>query len=544
MPKNFPISVTAKDAQAEFCLKSSSTGQQLLLQFCTTLGIREMWYFGLQYTDHKGRQLWLKTNKRIGSTFSHKETPLKFTFKVKYFPEDVSEELIEDITKSYFYHDVKESIVSGRVYCPMETAVLLASYQALINHGRYDPSHQTGFLNISKYLPPGVRNQCDVSDEQWEEKIVKFYIAHEDMSKEEAIVEYLKIAQDLEMFGVNYFKIKNNKDTDLWLGVDAFGLNIYEFDNQLNPKISFPWNEIHKLSFVRNKFSVKPVDTTAKSFTFITDSVHSCKTILNLSTGNHELYGLRRQPDSIEVQQMKIKAREQQNIREAERGKLRAEREARKLIEQRYREMERAMQEAEKANARTQSVLEDYEMRVSDLHMQLEEEQRARQRLEEMQRQMEEVNRCLEMQSAEAIDERSRLAAERDAVRQKIEEQTRLLSEREKEMSAAKAELERARLEREKQLNNAKEDSNECVLHNIPIQDECVRQTKADTDLDYAQRLKLLREDLNALRDAQKMRPADVQHEENVQKGMDKFRTLRAIRLGNTKKRVDQFESM
>ena len=51
-------------------------------------------------------------------------------------------------------------------------------------------------------------------------------------SREEAMTEYLKIAQDLEMYGVNYFEIKNKKGTDLWLGVDALGLNVYEKDDK------------------------------------------------------------------------------------------------------------------------------------------------------------------------------------------------------------------------------------------------------------------------------------------------------------------------
>ena len=50
--------------------------------------------------------------------------------------------------------------------------------------------------------------------------------------REEAMMEYLKIAQDLEMYGVNYFDIKNKKGTDLWLGVDALGLNIYEKEDK------------------------------------------------------------------------------------------------------------------------------------------------------------------------------------------------------------------------------------------------------------------------------------------------------------------------
>ena len=45
--------------------------------------------------------------------------------------------------------------------------------------------------------------------------------------REESMMEYLKIAQDLEMYGINYFDIKNRKGTELYLGVDALGLNIY-----------------------------------------------------------------------------------------------------------------------------------------------------------------------------------------------------------------------------------------------------------------------------------------------------------------------------
>ena len=52
------------------------------------------------------------------------------------------------------------------------------------------------------------------------------------MSREEAMMEYLEIAQDLDMYGVTYFEIKNKKGTDLWLGVDALGLNIYEKENK------------------------------------------------------------------------------------------------------------------------------------------------------------------------------------------------------------------------------------------------------------------------------------------------------------------------
>jgi len=46
--------------------------------------------------------------------------------------------------------------------------------------------------------------------------------------REDAVLEYLKTAQDLEMYGITYFEIQNKKGSEILLGVDALGINIYE----------------------------------------------------------------------------------------------------------------------------------------------------------------------------------------------------------------------------------------------------------------------------------------------------------------------------
>ena len=124
---------------------------------------------------------------------------------------------------------------------------------------------------------------------------------HRGMLREDAMMEYLKIAQDLEMYGVNYFEIKNKKGTELWLGVDALGLNIYEKEDRLTPKIGFPWSEIRNISFNDRKFVIKPIDTKAPNFVFFAPRLRINKRILTLCMGNHELYMRRRKPDTIEV---------------------------------------------------------------------------------------------------------------------------------------------------------------------------------------------------------------------------------------------------
>lgn len=36
-----------------------------VLQVVKTVGLREVWFFGLQYVDSKGYSTWLKLNKKV-----------------------------------------------------------------------------------------------------------------------------------------------------------------------------------------------------------------------------------------------------------------------------------------------------------------------------------------------------------------------------------------------------------------------------------------------------------------------------------------------
>ena len=170
------------------------------------------------------------------------------------------------------------------------------------------------------------------------------------MSRDEAEMEYLKIAQDLDMYGVNYFPIINKKESELWLGVTSTGLNIYSKNDKLMPKISFPWSEIKNIAYDAKKFTIKPVDKTAPLFQFYSSKSKMNKLILDLCIGNHELFVRRRRPDSMETQQMKAQARDEKFRRQLEKSKLAKERLAREEAEKEKKELEeRLLQSQEEA---------------------------------------------------------------------------------------------------------------------------------------------------------------------------------------------------
>ncbi|CAL8401769.1 unnamed protein product [Boreogadus saida] len=571
------------DAELEFAIQPSTTGKQLYDQVVKTIGLREVWYFGLQYQDTKGFSTWLKLNKKVTAQDVRKESPLLFKFRAKFFPEDVSEELIQEATQRLFFLQVKEGILNDDIYCPPETAVLLASYAVQAKYADYNKeSHATGYLSGDKLLPQRVLDQHKLNKEQWEERIQVWHEEHKGMLREESMMEYLKIAQDLEMYGVNYFNIKNKKGSELFLGVDALGLNIYEQNDKMTPKIGFPWSEIRNISFNDKKFVIKPIDKKAPDFVFYAPRLRINKRILALCMGNHELYMRRRKPDTIEVQQMKAQAREEKNQKKMERAMLQdekrkrevAEKEKEKIVKEKEELMDR-LRQIEDQTRRAQQELEEQTQKALELELERKRAEEAAEILEVDLRSAEEARLTLLHQSENQMKNQEHLATELADLTSKISilEDAKKQKDEEAQQWQDKAELVQEDLEKTKDELRTKmaaqiqepvnaEPVNEENEHDendesnaeasaefaggagANDRSEEERMTEADKNERVQKHLLALSSELAVARDETKKTVNDVIHAENVRAGRDKYKTLRQIRSGNTKQRIDEFECM
>ncbi|PIK58400.1 hypothetical protein BSL78_04621, partial [Apostichopus japonicus] len=369
----------------------------------------------------------LKLNKKVMVQDVTKGSPLQFKFRAKFFPEDVTEELIQEVTQRLFFLQVKEAILTDDVYCPPETSVLLASYAVQAKHGDHTKeSSSPEFLTNHKLLPERVIDQHNLTREQWVERIVNWYAEHKGMLKEDAMLEYLKIAQDLEMYGVNYFDIKNKKGTQLYLGVDALGLNVYEHQDKLTPKIGFPWSEIRNISFNDKKFTIKPIDKKAPDFIFFAPRLRVNKRILALCMGNHELYMRRRKPDTIEVQQMKAQAREDKQAKMMERQQVNREKAKREEAERQAEELREKLAKKEAQEVATREAIEKKNEETKELEEKARQAEIERQETERQKREAEEaaIQYRQQIESTEAKNaEMQRQAEEADALARKFAEE-------------------------------------------------------------------------------------------------------------------------
>ncbi|KAA8587146.1 moesin a [Etheostoma spectabile] len=580
MPKTISVRVTTMDAELEFAIQPNTTGKQLFDQVVKTIGLREVWYFGLQYQDTKGFSTWLKLNKKVTAQDVRKESPLLFKFRAKFFPEDVTEELIQDATQRLFFLQVKEGILNDDIYCPPETAVLLASYAVQAKYADYNKEvHTPGYLSSEQLLPQRVLDQHKLNKEQWEERIQVWHEEHKSMMREESMMEYLKIAQDLEMYGVNYFSIKNKKGTELWLGVDALGLNIYEQNDKMTPKIGFPWSEIRNISFNDKKFVIKPIDKKAPDFVFYAPRLRINKRILALCMGNHELYMRRRKPDTIEVQQMKAQAREEKNHKKMERALLENEKRKREVAEKEKEKIEKEKEELmdrlkqiEEQTKKAQQELEEQTQRALELELERTSAMEEAERLENELKGAEDAKAALLQQSQNQMKNQEHLATEladltskisllEDAKKKKEDEAvqwqqkaTTVQEDLEKTKEELKNKVMAAHIQEPLNAENEQDDENDesnaeasaeftdAATYKDRSEEE--RMTEAEKNERLQKHLLALSSELANARDESKKTVNDIIHAENMRAGRDKYKTLRQIRSGNTKQRIDEFECM
>lgn len=582
------------DAELEFAIQPSTTGKQLFDQVVRTIGLREIWYFGLQFVDKKGFTTWLVLNKKVLQQVRKKhEDILQFKFRAKFFPEDVGE-IIQDITLRMFYLQVKNAILSDEVYCPPDAAVLLASYAVQTKYGDYVPEyHKQGYLANDRLLPQRVMDQFNLTRDAWEEKITKWHKEHKGTLREDAMMEYMKLAQDLDMYGVNYFDIKNKKGTQVSLGIDALGINVYDPEDKLTPKIGFPWSEIRNITFHNKNFIIKPTDKKSPDFIFIASHVRVNKTILALCMGNHDMYVRRRKADTIEVQQMKMQAREEKAAKLLASEKLAREVSLREQAEKRQHEYEERLRKMNMEAMERRRELEEAQNTIHRLEKQLDDLKTAKDELEEKQSELQVM--MTRLQEAKELEAGEKLRLEEE-IRQKQEEVERIrdeVNEKDEEARKLQEEVQEARRKEEEATlallqastarkvsvssssSSSSEDEAEQTKHEVRKMSATYQQSAPNGDIWIGERssgssrsatpgppaatediysreassvkrmdlLEKVKMSLQSELIPEGMTTLDRIYHRNINDGNTKYKTLREVRKGNTKRRVDQFEN-
>ncbi|KAL7991811.1 hypothetical protein Chor_016067 [Crotalus horridus] len=194
-----------------FRLNKHDQGQVLLDIVFKHLDLTERDYFGLQVADDStDNPRWLDPNKPIRKQLK-RGSPHNLNFRVKFFVSDPSK-LQEEYTRYQYFLQIKQDILTGRLPCPYNTAVLLASYAVQSELGDYNLTDNfPGYLSDYSFIPG--------QPQDFEKEISKLHQQHIGLSPAEAEFSYLSTARTLELYGVELHYARDQSNNEIMIGV-------------------------------------------------------------------------------------------------------------------------------------------------------------------------------------------------------------------------------------------------------------------------------------------------------------------------------------
>ncbi|XP_054237505.1 tyrosine-protein phosphatase non-receptor type 3 isoform X2 [Indicator indicator] len=229
-----------------FKVNKQDTGQILLDLTYNQLGVMEKEYFGLQQNETSvDSPRWLEPNKPIRKQLKG-GFPCTLHFRVRFFIPDPNT-LQQEQTRHLFFLQLKTDIAEGRLSCPINSAVVLASYAVQSQLGDYNASvHHSGYLSNYNFIPE--------QNKDFLIKVESLHEQHSGLKQSEAESCYINIARTLEFYGVELHSGRDLHNLDLMIGIASGGIAVYR---KLICTSFYPWVNILKISFKRKKFFIQ-----------------------------------------------------------------------------------------------------------------------------------------------------------------------------------------------------------------------------------------------------------------------------------------------
>ncbi|XP_054440523.1 tyrosine-protein phosphatase non-receptor type 3 isoform X2 [Pteronotus mesoamericanus] len=266
-----------------FKVNKQDTGQILLDMAYNHLCVSEKEYFGLQHGNESvDSPRWLESSKPIRKQLKG-GFPCTLHFRVRFFIPDPNT-LQQEQTRHLYFLQLKMDICEGRLTCPLNSAVVLASYAVQSHFGDYDSSiHHPGYLSDSQFIP-------DQNDD-FLTKVESLHEQHSGLKQSEAESCFINIARTLDFYGVELHGGRDLHNLDLMIGIASGGIAVYR---KYICTSFYPWVNILKISFKRKKFFIHQRQKQAESRDHIVAfnmlNYRSCKNLWKSCVEHHTFF--------------------------------------------------------------------------------------------------------------------------------------------------------------------------------------------------------------------------------------------------------------
>ncbi|KAF1770756.1 hypothetical protein GCK72_002579 [Caenorhabditis remanei] len=238
----------------------TQSAQTILDYVCEMKHIREKDFLGLRYQDHNKHRYWLDLTRSIGHVVKHfrkeikkvgKTETMTLHLRFRYYPAEPAR-LRDPNLRYQLFVQLQRDLLHGRLYCPTSSAAELAALILQTQLGDHDEekhigNYVSGYKLLLKQTP------------KLEERIAQFHKQMKGKTSENAELEFLEKASQLDTYAFDPYTIKDPQDSGpVYLGASCKGILIYAGQSRTH---NIEWNELVKVDYSGKEIRLTLSDT-------------------------------------------------------------------------------------------------------------------------------------------------------------------------------------------------------------------------------------------------------------------------------------------
>ncbi|KAL1233735.1 Tyrosine-protein phosphatase non-receptor type [Trichinella spiralis] len=227
-------------------------GKVCLDYVCYRLNLRQSVFFGLRYKSNRLVYRWVELDKPLRKQFDKSVQHLKLHFGVVFHTPCVNT-LIDDVTRYYYYLQMRADILEGRLLVSPEKAILLASYSLQVEFGDYDENKHTVDVFRHWMLLPKHLTQSPQILEDLVRQVILGYKSLRGLPQAQAELLYTSEAQKCEGYGEEYFPGRDEDGNDVFVGYYSEGVIVKRLQG---PPLKYRWEEVSSIHWNKRNFVV------------------------------------------------------------------------------------------------------------------------------------------------------------------------------------------------------------------------------------------------------------------------------------------------
>ncbi|XP_055924020.1 tyrosine-protein phosphatase non-receptor type 14 [Eupeodes corollae] len=221
-------------------LSSESKGQECLDNVCQRLSISQPELFGLRFIV-KGKEdelKWIDLDRPLSRQLEKYAAGPKIFLRVLHYVTTGVKHLSDEVSRYYYFLQLKNDVVEERIACDVRTAILLALYCRQAEYDSYQrDKHTKDYLRTRLILPKSLMH--DGFDESLIDEVQQLNPTIQHLSQSQAEEMYIKCCQRLDGYGEERFSAKDSLGNDIQLGLTINGIVV---NSQIGRQY-YPWKD-------------------------------------------------------------------------------------------------------------------------------------------------------------------------------------------------------------------------------------------------------------------------------------------------------------